>query len=371
LRRIRELIQLSFADRRRVHVLLVHSGERAVLDYSRVRQIFTGFMVDSLPTNEAADATEPTVSTALLLGRNPRLARSRIVRGLAGMRVGLALGGGGARGLAHVGVIRVLEEEGIPIDMLAGSSFGSVVAAGYAEGRSAKRLEADMRYHWSKLGNFLLDIRDYNIPHTALLRGRKIRRMIDIAMAGAKIEECQTPVYVVCTDLVTGKEVVLDRGEMGLAVWASGSLPGIFKPVRWGEYLLVDGAVLNKVPAKVLQQKGAHVVLVVNVTPEHDREIEVKDASMLPLRSRIARYVPVLRNWVQEPNILKIISRSMTVSGIHYSRIDSDAIDVEIKPRIEHFDFLRFDQFDDIVEAGAEAARKAMPEIREVLARKH
>lgn len=357
-------------ESRHVHVLLLHEMDRPLLDFPRVRQILATIAVHPIPMiseeNLASSGLDEGPSYSITLGRRPRMARNRVARDIAGIKIGLALGGGGARGLAHIGVIKVLEEEGIPLDMLAGSSFGSVVAAAYGVGRSADRLFKDMKYHWGKLGNFLLDIFDYNIPRSALLRGRKIRRMIEIAMADQTIEECPLSVYVVCTDLITGREVVLDKGKLGKAIWASGSLPGIFPPVRWGQYLLVDGAVLNKVPSRILREKGARVVIAVNVTPERDTGLEASHGSPGWVR-RCLDQVPPIRRWLSGPNILRIVSRSISVSGLHLSRLHNDVVDVEIKPRIEHFDFLRFEQFEQIVEAGMEATRKALPEIREAI----
>lgn len=365
-------VRNELPEKHRLHIALMHRRDRPLLDFPLVKKAFVGTSVHPLPVEipgvpmETVLTVSPAVSTAIQLSQNPTQALARIVRDLGGHQVGLALGGGGARGLAHIGVIKVLEDEGIPLDLLAGSSFGAVVAAAYAVGRSAQRLVDDMRYHWSHLGNFLLDVFDYNIPRTALLRGRKIRRMIDIAMADETIEGCPVPVYVVCTDLITGREVVLDRGKLGEAIWASGSLPGVFKPVRWGNHLLVDGAVLNKVPARVLREKGARVIIAVNVTPEKDIGLEVASSSDQKKEGWIVR-IPVLKRFFQGPNILRIISRSLSIAGLYHSRIHKDAIDIEIKPRIENFDFLRFDQYDQIIEAGMEATRKALPEIRAAL----
>jgi len=357
-----------------IRIVAAHSVERPLLDYSAIRRIFPNLStVHALPIcldpEFKAESGGKEKSIALRIGRNPSLARGRVARDLGGIRIGLALGGGGARGLAHIGVIQALEEEGIPIDILAGSSMGSVVAAAYGVGRNADTLVEDMRHHWANLGNFFLDILDYNLPRTSLLRGRKIKRMIKNAMAQNTIPECHIPVFVVCTDLITGKEVVLEEGYLGNAIHASGSLPGIFSPVRWGEYLLVDGAVLNKVPARVLKQKGADVVLAVNVTPERALDLMTDNHEGEKSGGSLLSKLPGLKEQMSGPSIFRIISRSLSISGLHQSRIHSDNIDVEIKPRIEHFDFLRFDQFDEIVHEGAESARRALPEIRKVLDR--
>ena len=355
----------------RLRLLLLHRAERPVLDYAAVRRIFPRCSIHPIPlgtpSTESPRSTEAP-SAVLALAENRAEAIGRVTRNLAGRQVALALGGGGARGLAHIGVIRVLEEAGIPIDLVAGSSMGSVTAAAYAEGRPARRLEADMRLHWAGLGNFLLDFLDYTFPRTSLLRGRKIRKMIDRAMEGVRIEECQIPLYVVCADLITGREIVLEEGPLGEAARASGSLPGIFRPVWWKGHLLVDGAVLSPVPIRVLQQHGARTIIAVNVTAEREEDLLPKTDPGRWRRWLLERF-SLYRNMRSHPNIVRILSRSLTISGLNQSRIQSEAVDIEIKPKIEHFDFLRFDQFDEIVEAGAEAAREAIPEIRRLIAR--
>ncbi|MCA9431161.1 MAG: patatin-like phospholipase family protein [Candidatus Omnitrophica bacterium] len=354
-----------------IEVVLVHSTSRPILDYSRVRKIFEDHSVHCFPiADDPKDEAEERLegrSFSLALGKAPIIAKRRAVRELAHAQVGLALGGGGARGMAHIGVIKTLEEEGIPIDMVAGSSMGGIVAAVYAQGRPGSRLLSDTRFYWANLGNFLFDLLDYDFPRTNLLRGRKIKRIIKSVMEGIAIEECQIPLALACTDLLTGKQVVLEEGNLGDAIIATGALPGIFRPVRWGKHLLVDGAVIDKVPARVLQKKGAKFIISVNVTPENDPHLDASGRKThIGLRKAFYR-LPLFRKWAEEPNILQVITRSLEVSGVHQSRSQIDLVDVEIKPRVEQFDFLRFDQFDQIVEAGASAAREAAPAIRELL----
>ena len=357
----------------RIEVVLVHRSERSILDYSRIRKLFKGHSVHCFPVDGndefAANESFQGLSFSLALGKAPSIAKKRIIRELAHTQVGLALGGGGARGMAHIGVIKTLEEEGIPIDLIAGSSMGGIVAAVYAQGRPGPRLLADTRHYWANLGNFLFDFLDYEFPRTNLLRGRKIKQIIKSVMEGVTIEECQIPLVLACTDLLTAKQVVLEEGNLGEAIIATGALPGIFRPVRWGKYLLVDGAVIDKVPAQALQNRGAKFIISVNVTPENDPNLDAPSKkSHIGLRKTLNRFPP-FKKWSQEPNILQVISRSLGISGIHQARAQIDLIDVEIKPEVEEFDFLRFDQYDQIVEAGVVAAHKAIPEIRNLIER--
>lgn len=372
---LRELESLaeSVRGRGRIEVVLVHSCERPILDYSRIRKLFKGHSVHCFPIagkdGPAVAESVQSLSYALALGKSPAIAKQRIIRELAHTQVGLALGGGGARGLAHIGVIKTLEEEGIPIDLIAGSSMGGIVAAVYAQGRSGPRLLEDTRQYWLTLGSFLFDFLDYTFPRTNLLRGRKIKQIIRSVMEGVTIEECQVPLVLACTDLVSATQVVLEEGNLGDAMIATGALPGIFRPVRWGKHLLVDGAVIDKVPAKALLDRGAKFIISVNVTPEHDPQLDGCGEKKQTGLRRVLNCLPPFKQWSQEPNILQVISRSLAVSGIHQSRGQVDLIDIEIKPEVEQFDFLRFDQYDEIVEAGVVASRKAIPDILNLIER--
>ncbi|HID87294.1 MAG TPA: hypothetical protein EYP55_07930, partial [Anaerolineae bacterium] len=157
-------------------------------------------------------------------------------------KVGLALSGGGARGLAHIGVLNVLEREGIPVDLLAGTSMGGVIAAGYAAGLSPEFMEQEAL----RMGQLrkLVGLFDLTLPKAGLVEGRKIEAYLAQHLGEMTFDDLRIPLVLVAVDLVTGEEVILKSGSVIEAVRATISLPGVFAPVRMDGRLLVDGGIL-------------------------------------------------------------------------------------------------------------------------------
>ncbi len=176
-------------------------------------------------------------------------------------KVGLALGSGGARGLAHIGVLKVIQREGIPVDVIAGSSMGSLVGCLYAAELDWEMVEG-LAVHLPRK-RWL----DLTVPRRGFVRGERVREMIRLLTRGRSLEELPIPMGVVATDLNRGEQVVFQTGPVDLAVRASISIPGIFAPVQWQGRTLVDGGVMDRVPVSVVKEMGAGVILAVDVVP--------------------------------------------------------------------------------------------------------
>ncbi|MFC4076436.1 patatin-like phospholipase family protein [Salinithrix halophila] len=176
-------------------------------------------------------------------------------------RVGLALGSGGARGLAHIGVLKVLRAEGIPVDLVAGSSIGSLVGVMFANGVDLEMMEKLAihlkRKHWL----------DLTVPRRGFVTGAKVKEMVRLLTHGKNLEELPLPTAVVATDLVKGERVVFRSGPIDIAVRASISIPGIFEPVIHEGRTLVDGGVIDRIPITVVKEMGADVIIAVDVVP--------------------------------------------------------------------------------------------------------
>ncbi len=183
-------------------------------------------------------------------------------------RIGLALGGGGARGLAHIGVLRVLERAGIPVDYVAGTSMGGVIAAGYAAGMSLAELEQEAKA--ATCLRHLLSLADPGVPDGGLLRGQRLLAYFERQLGWRAFSDLQLPLALVAVDLNTRREAVLRDGSVALALRATTAVPGLFAPVERNGQRLVDGGLLNNVPADVARQMGAEIVIAVDVasTPE-------------------------------------------------------------------------------------------------------
>ena len=216
-------------------------------------------------------------------------------------KIGLALGGGGPRGLAHIGVLKVIEENGIPIDCVAGASMGALIGAVYAAGVETERLEEIALNMDLKQTALMLAP---TIARSGLIEGGRVREFIKSFVGDANIEELKIPFAAVATDINTGEEMVIDRGSVAEAVRASISVPGIFTPVRLGERFLVDGGLVNPVPISVVREMGAEAVMAVNVMVSVERNAqrigiggETKEGSSLGkvnsriVNSRIAKYI--------------------------------------------------------------------------------
>ncbi|MBK6008198.1 patatin-like phospholipase family protein [Ramlibacter ginsenosidimutans] len=177
-------------------------------------------------------------------------------------RIGLALGGGAARGFAHVGVIEVLEEAGIKPDLVVGTSAGSLVAALYASGRDGRQLQQ------SAMAMDEAAFADWTLPifSRGLLRGEALARYVDTQVNHKLIENMTLPLGIVATDLKTGQGVLFRRGDTGTAVRASSAVPAVFLPVKIGAQEFVDGGLVSPVPVRYARQMGAEVVIAVDIS---------------------------------------------------------------------------------------------------------
>ncbi|MCS7239891.1 MAG: patatin-like phospholipase family protein [Candidatus Bipolaricaulota bacterium] len=179
-------------------------------------------------------------------------------------RVGLALGSGGARGAAHVGVLKVLEREGIKVSAIAGASIGAMVGGAYAAGLPLARIEEEwLTTSRAKLLKSFLP----TFPRTGLTSGSGLRRYLREILGEVRIEDLPVPFAAVATDLDTGKPVVLRSGPLVEAIRASTAIPGVFQPVRWEGRLLVDGGLVEPLPVRVCRELGAEVVIAVDTNP--------------------------------------------------------------------------------------------------------
>lgn len=179
-------------------------------------------------------------------------------------RIGLALGGGAARGFAHIGVIQVLEEAGIKVDLVAGTSAGSLVAALYASGRSGAEL-ARLALAMDESA-----ITDWAFPGRGLIRGEALAKYVREQTGGRLIEQLPLSLGIVATDLDNGAAVLFQRGDVGVAVRASSAVPAVFQPVKIGTREYVDGGLVSPVPVRFARQMGAELVIAVDISSPPD-----------------------------------------------------------------------------------------------------
>ena len=262
----------------------------------------------------------------------------RTSRWIRGRAIGLALSSGGNKTVAHIGVLRVLREMGVTIDAVAGTSGGALAAAavacGMAEAEMMERLHAlarGLRFH--RL--------DFNlVPRTAISKGVRIHRLLDAFVDGRTFAQTQIPMWLVATDLATGEEVVLDSGPLAHAMRASMSMPVFFNPWRHDGRMLIDGAVVNPLPASVLREAGIRFVVGSNVAGQ-DFVVDASTGSRLP-------------------NLLQIVSRIIGAMERELLKAQVPLVDVLVRPRVLTTNSLDFSRVTEFIAEGERAARSEL-----------
>ena len=253
-------------------------------------------------------------------------------------RLGLALGGGAARGFAHIGVIQVLEEAGIRPDLVVGTSAGSLVAALYAAGRTGAELAA--------LAQSMDEgaITDWSFPGRGLIRGEALARYVREQTAQRPIEQMRLPLGVVATDLDSGAPVLFRRGDTGAAVRASSAVPAVFQPVKIGEREYVDGGLVSPVPVRFAREMGAELVLAVDITSPPDG--------------------------APTGDPFRMLLQTFAIMGKSINHFELAGADVVLRPRLAGIGSANFSARSRAIDAGRHAMQTALPELRERIAAK-
>jgi len=281
-------------------------------------------------------------------------------------RVGLALGGGGARGLAHLGLLQVLEEADIKPDLIVGTSMGAIIGGAYAQKPDAKALTTKVvRYlqareeeeelaarrvlrapngRLSRWANSLLQYYylTRELGRSALLWEGPLERMIAALLQDEPIERAEIPFTAVAADLLSGESVILDRGPIRLAVEASAAIPGVFPPVRLDRRLLVDGGVRSLVPVEEAHAAGAERVIAVDVGQD------------------LGVAAPPERG-------IDLLFRADEIARAHLKRLQLLRADLVIRPQLGEVQWFEFTRYQELIIQGEEAARAALPQLKRML----
>jgi NTE family protein len=252
-------------------------------------------------------------------------------------RLGLALSSGGAKGLAHIGVIQVLEENGIPICAIAGSSMGAYVAAVWAAGHDGRSMEKFAREVEGRRG--LLNLLDpVPLPRSGLIRGEKTRGRLQRAIGPIQFSELPRPLRVVATNLHTLERVIFTEGEVALAVQASAAIPGVCAPVRVGDELFFDGGVVDPLPVDVTREMGVDCVIAVNVipTPAYMRcRIEYQQEQLAVRHAKLSRLMKLFRRTRDQfagMNVFDIMHRTMLGAQMRLAEHSGRHADLILRP---------------------------------------
>lgn len=283
-----------------------------------------------------------------------------------GKKVGLALGGGGVRGFSHIGVLNVLEEEGITIDLIVGTSAGALIGGAYASGQSPREIQAkieaylqspefddssiksvgltfteDEKGFFTKARKFIMNrllfIQAFFKP--SILPSHDFQSLIDYFLPDMDIGETRISFRVVATDLITGKKIVFSEGPLRKAVLASCSVPGAVEPVRYGDWLLADGGITSLVPVRAAREAGADVVIAVMVDRDLETNVCIETAKDVMLRAG------------------EITAGALETSEL----VDADVV---VRPKVGNLHWMDFTRATDLVKAGEDAARESLNMIK-------
>ncbi len=292
---------------------------------------------------------------------------------MTSLKVGLALGGGGARGLAHIGVLKVLESEGIPLHMISGTSFGSIVGAMYAQNPKIDQLKErvlaflkseDFRrtkiffikrhYEEKKTKSFMTNLKTYlqkgifwgiSLQRTSFISEKVFLSQMGLLLEDKDIEDCVIPFVAVATDLTSGEEVLLTEGSVRKAVAASCAIPGVLPPIHINGHQLIDGGWVNQVPVSPLQDQGIDVVIAVNIS-EDAETAEVFDSG------------------------LDVVLRANEITRCILSNRQLNGVDFSITPAISGIHWSDFWRFEEAIQKGEEAAHAAIKPLKQFLWKK-
>jgi NTE family protein len=252
--------------------------------------------------------------------------------------IGLALGGGFARGFAHLGVLQVLEQNHIPIACIAGTSVGSILGAAYASGAPLARIIATCRTLRFR------DIGSWRVSRLGLASNHRLGDLVERVFDSKQFDDLRIPLAVVATDLNTGEPVVLTHGNLVDAIRASCAFPGLFEPVKIGTRCLADGGLVAPVPTRAAREMGAEFVLGVSVG--------IQDGD---------RGSP--------SNIFQVVTRAVSAAQKHQLEVWERYADLVVRPDVQSFAWDAFDRADEAIEAGAAVAWRALPRIQKYLER--
>ena len=303
-------------------------------------------------------------------------------------KIGLALGTGSARGWAHIGVIKALNEANIKVDYVAGVSIGAVVGAVYAAGNINALEDVALQLNWKQILSFI----DIVFPKSGLIDGNKIADFIRMYIKAKNIEDLPLPFCAVSTDLATGKEIIIKKGDIVEAVRASISTPGIFTPVIKDNMTLIDGGIVNSVPVSVVRKMGADIVIAVDLThdiisnrgigkiqtvsPESMQMVETSDSRPIKkqtfltslntkIRSIDMSALTHIKQWMKIntlPNIFEILLGSLYImeAQITSIQLQSDPPDLLIQPKLGHLRYLEFHRAQEAILEGYEATKSSL-----------
>jgi len=283
----------------------------------------------------------------------------RISRETGDVLVGLALGVGAAYGLTHIGVLRVIEEENIPIDIVSGSSIGALIGSLWAIGKNSKEIEEVFKSEFSQPKN-IFKLLDLGIPKAGFIRGKKIKELLEKYLQNKTFYDLKLPLKILSCDVKRKISKVIDRGNLAEAVMASCAMPGVFRPVRFKEELLLDGGILDPLPTDILVKTGVKKIIAVNVTPSAKDILERVKEKKLPVE--MPRKIDIFKT-----NILDMIFSSIELMQAEIEKVQATLADIVLHPDLSDLNWLEFHKVEEFVKRGKKVIIENLEEIKRAI----
>ena len=280
-----------------------------------------------------------------------------MARCLGGVAIGVVFGGGGARGLAHIGVIRALREAGVPIDMIGGTSMGAVIAGGLGMGFDWKESLEISRTGWLRHKPH----KEYTLPFISIVRSRVLDRWAKEIYGTTDIEDLWVNFFCVSCNLTKSEMTVFERGPLWKAVRASASLPGVFVPVLLDGNVFVDGAIVNNLPGDIMRKRSCGTVIVIDVGSVHAFAFELTEFPS-PWRLLWSHIIPFVKPMKCQHR--RRVDVTTEVSSIQKTNEVKRDADLCLRPPIDGFGVLEFVKIDELVEVGYRYTKERLEQLR-------
>lgn len=365
-----------------IQVIISGISSQQQMDTAEIKKVLNYDVFMQLPHLTPQDFSFITVDPGFSLievSRNTEYAKviRRLARRISGVMVGVCLGGGAALGMAHIGVIRVLEREGIPVDVIVGSSMGALIGSIWAMGHKAEELERFGREFEKQ--SAMLKVFDPILPIDGFVGGKGIAMWLRGKLQDKTFFDTHIPLRIVAYDLMHRKEIVIDRGNVVDAVRKSVAIPGVIKPIMEGNQMIIDGGVLNPLPTNVLVDMGVKKIIAVNVLQspqdvavsfEYEKEQERKALEVSFFKKPwhfIGCRLGLGLSKAFTPNVADIIVRTLQASEYILAEISGKQADVMIHPDLRGINWFELYKVNELIQRGEDATVKALPAIKELL----
>lgn len=338
------------------------------------------FPLPTTPANQDREAGWPIVNEMPDAEYSRRI--RHIARYLSGNLVGLALGSGAAFGLAHIGVLKVLEREKIPVDIIAGSSIGALIGSLYAVGLNSAEIEkAAMEINLRLLMTRLIDINLF--PFRGLLHGQEVIRHFRKHLSSKTFEHCRIPLKVTAANLTTRQSFIFESGSVSDAVRASIAIPAIIKPIMMDGNVIVDGGILNPLPIRVLHQAGANKVIAVNVFPTskdmmEKRLIQKETLEKTKSAAEEKGFASQGLFWFKRsldrlfsPNLFDILMNTIQSMEAEIAEVEGESADVLVRPVLPNASWVNFYKPGPFIRRGEEEAARLLPKIKALVSQQN